>query len=385
MNVYIPLGLILFLLTILARGNERSSRNAFVFSFVAMFIFAALRYEFGPDYIGYREEFDFLKGSDIETYLESYHYHMEIMFVRFFNLFNSYFIYIMVMSLMWHAVMFWFFKKYVSFRYYHIVILMMFLNVNLCLMNYIAFRSSLASCFFFIALVCLASGPQDVPIIGKSTIFSHGRYKNLFLYLLFVYIGSLFHTSLLFFGVFPFVTKDTNYSKQLSNTLLFIGLIIAFVMPIVGSGFFDSITLRFLDLFPDYFERYEGYLRESSSGGFGAIIFGLSKVAVSYPILQALTVEKDSQYRRVMQFSIVFIFLMLVFNNNYLSRFMMCFYPVIIVAFLRSFLYISDEYKYLALFSLLLLSVTQFYAVINSPSSISFLSYNTIFSAPNWQ
>ena len=129
MNIFIPLGLLLVLITYAFRNNVKSSQKTFLFSFLAMFAFAAFRYNFGPDYYIYIENFSMLKSLGIDSFMD-YNQHSEAWFVHFLYLFNSFFVFIIVQSFIWLGASYLFFKNNVPSQYYYIVILMMFFNIS---------------------------------------------------------------------------------------------------------------------------------------------------------------------------------------------------------------------------------------------------------------
>lgn len=384
MNIFIPFGLFLVLITFVLRNNTKSSQKAFLFSFLAMFAFAALRYNFGPDYYTYIENFSMLKSLGIDDFMD-YNQHSEAWFVHFFYLFNSFFVFIIVQSFIWLGVSYCFFKNNVPSQYYFIVILMMFFNINFSLLNYTAIRSSLAGCFFFVALMILTSTRGLEPSHRKGLLKLLRNWK-LIVYLLLVYVGSQFHTSVIIFLIFPFITRDRNISKPFANNLLAIGIVLAVLAVMFRTTITLGISLWIIDLFPSSFERYEDYLEmlKGGGGGLGALLFNMMRIAILYPILHALTVEKESRYLRLMQFAVIFSYTFLLINENLLSRFTMCFYPVIVVALLRSCKYVNKNLRLISLLSILLLSIFQFYTNINLSSYASFKQYHTILTAPYW-
>ena len=384
MNIFIPLGLFLVLITFALRNNTKSCQKAFLFSFLAMFAFAALRYNFGPDYYIYSENFLMLKSLGIDDFMD-YNQHSEAWFVHFLNLFNSFFVFIIAQSFIWLVVSYFFLKNNVPSQYYFVVILVMFFNISFSLLNFTAIRSSLAGCFFFVALMIITSSRESEPSHRKG-LLDFFRYWKLVIYLLLVYAGSQFHTSVILFLIFPFITRDRNISKQFSNNLLVLGIVLAVLSVTYRTTFTMGISLWIIDSFPSSFERYENYLEmlQGGGGGLGALLFNMMRIVILYPILHALTVEKESRYLRMMQFAAIFLYSFLLINENLLSRYTMCFYPVIVVALLRSCKYVNKDLRLISILSILLLSIFQFYTNINLPSYASFKQYHTIFTAPYW-
>ena len=389
MNVFIPLGIILVLITYFSRYNERSSRSAFLFAFIILFGFSAIRYEFGPDYFTYREQFLQLKGLGIDGYLD-YNNHFEMGFLVFFNLFNSYFVFIIVHSLIWIGVFYWLFKNNVSYKYLYVVVLMMFINRNLVLLNYVALRSTMASCFFFVGLMCLCSNSifDDFPILNIITFLKNIKHLNLIVYIALILIGAQFHKTLYGLIIFPFLTNNHKLKKGSEDIVLAVFFVLAFIAPLIITPLTQSLASWIVDISPeDTLDKYAHNVDSisTSGGGLGAIFFNVLKVLVASPIIAALTIENDKKQLRLMRFAIVFLLLMIVIEGNVLARYTICFYPVIIIALLSSYSSVNSQQRLVSLLSFSLLSLYNFYQVAHTTHFVSFLHYQTIFSAPYWQ
>lgn len=386
MNVYLSLGLVLFLFSLLNKNREKSAEHSFLFCFIAIIVFAAIRYEYGPDYFSYRDMFDQIqaKGLDHQLYDND---HTEELFLRFLSLFNSYFVFIIVQSIFFLSVLYLLFKKYVSFNFYYIIILLMFLNQNFILVHLVAIRSSIATCFFFIGLMCFLSGLNDYPIIDEATVPKAKIIRKLFLYLLMVFLGSLFHTSILIFIIIPLFANDKVLGAKNSSAIMTLTIFLAVIMVPFQSRITMIISLSLMDLFPESFGKYDDYFYHiaDTGGGLGVLLFNSMKVAIALPIIHTLTKERDYRFLRIRQFAIVFILLLLIINENILGRYTMCFYPVILIALLRSYMYANNTQKVVSMISLLLLSAYSFYISYNMSSFETFMEYHTIFSAPSWQ
>lgn len=388
MNVYIPLGIILVLITYLFRNNYRNSKVAFLFAFVSLFIFAAIRYEFGPDYFSYREQFEQLKGLGYDRYIYSFT-HFEKGFVVFFDLFNSYFMFIIVHSFIWLGIFYWLFKNNVSYKYLYVVILMLFIERNIGLLNYVAMRSTIANCFFFVGLMCLTSNSifDDFPVLDKIRFLKNVKHINLIVYIVLILIGSTFHTSLLGLLPLPLFTYSHKLKKDNENAILIVFYILAIISPLIITPLTRPISEWILQFSSE--ETLGKYAREldsisTSGGGFGAMFFNVLRVMIATPILKALTIENDKKYIRLMRLAIVLLLAMLVVEGNVLARYNMCFYPVVVIALLRSFSLVNSQQRTISLLSLSMLSLFNLYQVSHTSHFVSFLHYHTIFSV-SWQ
>lgn len=381
MNVYIWLGVILFLISFLSRRKEKSAKTSFFVSFFTIFVFAAIRYEFGPDYFSYREIFDQIKAVGLQQHLNN-NEHTEVLFLSFLNLFNSYFVFIIVQSFVFSTVLYAFYKNYVSPKYLYVIVLMMFANTNFYLLHFVAIRSSFATCLFFIGLMCLTS---EVKHSNNSP--QKLKNQNLILYLLFVFVGTMIHSSSALFLIFPFISNNERYSDSKSKGVLSILVILAIITVPLQSTITIALSGWLMNLFPDWFGKYDYYLNfiNRSSGGLGVLMFNMMKVAMAYPIILALTKESDAKYIRIMKMAVIFLVVFIAINEDLLGRYSMCFYPVILIALLRSYIYSNDTLRFISVFSFLFLSVFHFYTVYHMVSFESFLQYQTIFSAPYWQ
>lgn len=389
MDVFIPLGIILVLITFLFRNNERSSRTAFLIAFIFLFVFSAIRYEFGPDYFSYRDQFDYLKSMGINGYM-AFNNHFEMGFLLFFDLFNSFFVFIIVHSLIWLGIFYWMFKNNVAYKYLYIVILMMFINSNLSLLNFVALRSTLANCFFFVGLMCLSSNSifDDFPFLKKIAFLKNIKHLNLIVYIVLILIGTQFHKSILGLLILPFFANNHKLKKGRDVVVVSVFFVLAVVAPLILTPMTQSIASWIVNVSSeDSLGKYAQNLDaiSTSAGGLGAISFNVLKVLVAFPILIALTIENDKKYLRIMRLAIVILLMMIVVEGNVLARYNMCFYPVIIIALLRSYLSVNSQQRFISLMSLSLFSLYNFYQLTQTTHFITFLHYRTIFSAPYWQ
>ena len=127
MNVYIPLGLILTLLCYLCSKNEVSARKAFIFSMFAAFLFAAFRFEFGPDYFNYNAIYDSIQGADIDSYTGK-GMSVEKPFLILLSLFPNFTSFVIFLAVLWVIPVAYFLSRYVSPSYYWIAVLSIFVK-----------------------------------------------------------------------------------------------------------------------------------------------------------------------------------------------------------------------------------------------------------------
>ena len=113
MNIYIPLSLFLIILCYTTRNNRKQCRTCFFISMTVLFIFAALRYNFGADYTSYLADFKESKVHGADS-----HYEIEFIFGRYLVLFPKYIYFIAFTSLLWFSSLYYLFKTNVPYKYY---------------------------------------------------------------------------------------------------------------------------------------------------------------------------------------------------------------------------------------------------------------------------
>ena len=327
-------------------------------SFIAIFIFLALRYDFGSDYQNYYNGFiNINKYSSINYFNESIQFEIGWIFLcRLFGPFG-FFSLIVFLAAFNCLVYYYFIKKYVPVNYYWLAVFIYVFNSEYMLIHASAMRQSIAIAIFLIS----------IQYIYK---------KDILRYLICIGIAWLFHSSaiiLIPLFVLGIWNWEIDKNKSIVIFLIFIGLFI--------------YTTAFLPVINEvvnvYFEKYEGYQEQAElSTGIGLIILSCLFIFVLY--------YSQDQKKQTTLLSKIFLisFLLLPVSQSimYLARINMYFSPASIAVFPLILIKIKKPViKILFTTFLIVFTLYGFISFFDSEiykSSVE--TYQTIFSAPEF-
>jgi|SRR5690554_920094 len=326
-------------------------------SVFVIFIFLALRYDFGNDYLDYLKMYNQmtskhfnlanLKGNEIgwlviNRMFKPLGFFSLIIFLASFNCF----------------VLYRFIKKHVNQKYYWFAIFAYVFEPNNMLIMSSAMRQTVAISFFLIAIDCL---------------LQRKRIK----YLLLITIATLFHTSAIF--LYPFV-----FLIDINKKLNFKYLIVVFGLLLGLLAYSESLLVHINQYIINYFEFYTVYLKES--GKKNIINLGLIVNMIIYLIVVFMSQnEEDYEINMFFKLAIASLFLLpLSFVMDFLSRLSFYFIlPVMIVVFPIVFEKFKTKILKFSFMGLVVLFTSyRFYAFFyNEVWHEKFMQYQTIFSA----
>lgn len=223
----------LLIVSVLLSLPIKSKKPTLVFvSFMLIFFFLALRYNFGNDYMAYFNIHESLHSTTKSPAGSS-------LFYKYLNLsLPSFFQVIAVISAIYAAVFYLFITRNLNRSQYWLGVLILLLNPYLFLIHSSALRQTLAICFFIIAA-------------------HFAKKRNAVLYFSFVLAAFGFHTSAIILLPFYFILTE----KKINVAYIFIGLTI--ILFLLFSSLFDYAMSEFLKLFPGYAIYYENAVQSS--------------------------------------------------------------------------------------------------------------------------
>lgn len=373
MNYYVPFALFCILLCFLFRQNIKNSNNIFLATMIIAFIFAAIRYEFGPDWFNYYDLFQELQRFGIRGYFEN-RGHSEPLFISYFSIFPSYTLFLAVNSLFWFGTYTVFFKKFVNNEYYWFVLLMLFFNINCILNNLVAMRQSLTSFLFLFAFILFEKNGWTV--------------KGKVWFVLLLILCSLLHTSCLVLLPLALLSPRTK-SVFFSNYYLFVILVLSLITIILDRYSLIAPLAEFLIGNIEDLQRYESYLEvyQSSSTSLVALLkYTISVVLELIPLFYLVhqgAREKDPAQIMIYKLGIIIATVSCVFGQGLLARYMMILNPFFIAAIVRACsMSPKTTSNLLVLLCVIFSSVYSFYHYLQADYCVSFLTYQTVFSAP---
>lgn len=364
MNVYIPLGLFLTLLCFLFQDNKRATRFLFGFCFFIVFVFLAIRYEFGPDYFNYRNIYESGQhGISLSEYLNS-DVRLEPVFRYYIQLFPKYTLFIVTNSLLWVFSLYLLYRKYLDQKYLWVLMLYIFFDVNCIINNSVAMRTSMAAICFVPAFYYLVKGKRV-------------------LYVAFVLFGALFHYSTVVLVLLALLPQK----KIILFNNVFVGIcgVLSILIVFAGQNFvLTTVANLAIDSVEDM-SRYSGYLNRMSGSSFSlnSLIYKVLAIIPVFYLANAGRKEEDKEYIMFYKVAIIASLLVPLLGQNLLTdRFLMILTPIYIIAIIHSFKYYNVRVNMVVIGTIVIVSLYIFYNMMNTSYGANYAVYKTIFDAP---
>ncbi|CCX57315.1 uncharacterized protein BN459_00575 [Bacteroides sp. CAG:1060] len=359
MDVYVPLSIILILISLLFR-QKKVSQGAFMLSMVMICLFASLRYCFGPDYFSYWDIYREIKANGLGRRAEG-----EPLFYIYLQSFPSYTAFIVTNSILWCLVFYLFYKKYIDGKYFWLLLI------------YILFTES---CLID-ALVAMRSGLASIIFIGAYEALS--RKKRL-IYLLIIGASVLIHTSTI--ALVPLVLLN-NKKKSIFFSWIFVLVIcaVAVVTTFMEHNMVMSMLAMQLSDSVETFAKYEHYLDDmsTSSSIVRHLILKIMSIIPYLFIVAGARKETDEKYLLIYKLAMLVPILGLVIGQGMMSRYFMIFNCFYIVALIRSIKYVPQLYAIVSILAVLIANVFMFYNSMGQEYNMTIWHYQTILSAPS--
>lgn len=374
MDFYVPFALFFILLCFVNRQNAKSSSKVFVVTMALTFVFAAIRYKFGPDWFNYYDVFQEIQQLGVNVYLD-FQDHNEPLFIHYFAIFPKYTLFLALNSLFWFGSYFIFFRRYVDSRYYWFVLLMLFFNIDCILNNLVAMRQAITAYLFIFAFFILVKDYKKV--------------KRKVWFVTILILCMLIHTSCLVLLPLVFVNTKKN-SLLFTKQYLYIIIGLAIVSIFIGrSAIVGSVSELLIGNIED-FQRYKTYLRtfggDSTMDFFALLKYFLLIVLKIIPLIfihKQGAKEVDPTQLIIYKYAIITATIGCIMVSGLLSRFMMILNPFYIAAIVRACtMSHSKKMNVYVLLCVSFNSVYSFYYYLQADYSVSFLTYQTVFSAP---
>lgn len=362
MNVIIPLILIFALICYYYRHKEQAARKVFCFAMIVLCALLAVRYEFGPDYFSYRSIYFAIQGEDISIY-QGHGSAAEKPFLRFLQMFPSYTLFVIFLTVFWLGSNIYFINKYVEARYYWFILIYFAIDPNNLMLGSVAMRSTLCAAIFLIALEFLLRG------------------KRIF-YVLLMLAASLFHTSAL--ALVPLVLVNTKKMDIFFNsTFCYVWGGIALINFVTGA---NDLIIRLSQFVMENIEELQRYQEQeigSSGQSINTFLFRLMSFLILLYINYSMSKENDGRYTILYKIAFVAALFPLILGQSLISdRFLLILNPVYVCILMRSIKKNDMNTKNIVLLFVLIISSYMFYSKMGKAYSQSFIEYHTIFSAP---
>lgn len=226
-----------------AENNTPRNKKYFYLSFLVIFLFLALRYDFGNDYMTYYNYFSHVHDSPLNDLLNfrDYRYFgfMEIGFTFLNKLFPSFYLMIVILALFSCYTYYSIINLYVAPNLKWLSVFLFLFAPGLMLTQSTAIRQSIAICIFLLSVRFLIN-------------------RNIWKYILLICIGGLFHRSAFILLPMYFIANTNKWSK---GVLLILVGFYAFL------AFFGNILLVNIENIMDrFFPLYSEFYKEENVG-----------------------------------------------------------------------------------------------------------------------
>lgn len=246
---------IFFLITLFFTTPDLNKKIPFrKFSFFVLFIFLALRYDYGNDYMAYYDIHTAI-NSGLSAWGES-----DILFKILNLLISNFYIFIAIISLFYIITIYFLIKDNLKINQYWFAVLILLINPYLFIIHTSALRQTIAICFFIFAV---------------NFVFK----RKLIMYIIFILIATGFHASAVILLPFYFILTESKINKK------YIIIIYALLALLLLTPLFEIITNKILEYLPNHYLYYfkqgaQNSIRSMliSSFFFFLIIFNINKL-----------------------------------------------------------------------------------------------------------
>lgn len=327
-------------------------------SFILIFIFLALRYNFGNDYKDYIDIFQEInKYKSFDLFDKSIH--AEPGWIFLCKLFKpmGFFAMTAMLSAVHCVIYYRFIKKFVPVEYYWLAVFLYIFNPAFLLVQASAMRQTVAIEIFIFS-------------------FNYLYKKDAIRYFLCIGLAWLFHSS----AVILLPVYLLTYLNWKINKAGIIILLTIFVSVFIFTEAIGPYANQIINI---YFNQYEVYQEAVVLGS------GLGLVYIFIPFFLTLYYERFQIKETAMIFKLViisFMFIPLGFIIQLIGRMGMYFLPATIIVYPIIQMNLKKPvYKYFFVGSLVLMTMYDFLQFFQSDIyTEGFGNYQTIFSAPNW-
>lgn len=360
--------LCLFIMSILSQTKYDIKKTKYILPlcFLLATAFFAVRYEYGNDYWHYYLRWDsgrLVEGDNRGT--------GEMLFYGFMQLFDHYYQFVIVHTVLFCSIMYYLVKRHVQPQYY---VLFFFMFMSMSTMSYnmmSAMRSTMAACVLWLAL--------DLFYIRK---------RRWLPFIAMVLVSSFFHTSALAFVILPLVDRGLRIIKpKMLFGLLLIGMVVNVLYAKELYSFLLSISVTMSD-------TYGGYLDLEKTNG--SSIFGmLNRSIMLFPYYFICMNKEAFEYedKKPIWVLAMFMITLISYGLDLDGRFSIVLYIFVIIALTDVLPLLSKQQKLICLAPLVFyiaynhiylfhkMQLLYYYTDLNNGDGC-FLYYKTIFEAP---
>jgi transmembrane protein EpsG len=328
-------------------------------SFILIFLFLGLRFEFGNDYETYLDLFNRINENGDLAFDPKMFVFYEPGWLLLNWIFRpiGFFALILFISLIYALVMYKLIKKYILPKYYWLAIFFVVFNPGFLLVHSTAIRQSIAVLIFLLSI-------------------NYIYEKKIFLFISCILIATTFHYSALtLFIIAPFFFDNRKISFTY-GTLLFSLYLFFFLFGTRIAPYFGQVVTLFS-------ERYEFYSDKGTANT------GLGFLFYSSLFLLTLNLDKIQNKKIALFFKLAIVYFMLMpfaLIIEMTSRVGMYFLPAVLIVYPYIFKTLKPVMsRYIFLLGIMIFTMYQFFQFFYSTTYRDyFMEYHTVFSAPKW-
>lgn len=335
---------IVFLFALFCAFPDLNKKYHFrIYTFAVLFLFLALRYDYGNDYMSYLETHKRINiglaawGDD------------NILFKHLCLLIPNYYIFIAITSFFYILTIYYLIKNNIEVKQYWFAILILLINPYLFLIHLSSIKQTLAICFFIYAV-------------------NFAIKRNLIMYIIFTLIAVGIHSSAIILLPLYFLLTDKKFNKK------WIFITYAILVLLLVTPLFEIITYKILEYMPRHYKYVylekglQNTLRSTliSSFFFFFIILNINKLK-----------GKEIVYGKLSL--IATIISILAIKLSMITRIGMYFDIFLIITIPQIFTRIENKlFKQILFTIMILIYILRYFSFFADPLWESFLHYKTI-------
>ncbi len=357
MIVSLILGIICILLNLIA-SNQKSDWGLKL-SFVMVFLFLGLRYNFGNDYEAYMEIFNRVKENPDIAFDQKMYIFYEPGWMILNWVFKSvgFFGMTMTIAFFYSIIVYKLIKKNIPYQYYWLAVFFVVFNPGFLLVQSTAMRQMVAILIFLLSI---------------NYIYN----KRILAFIICILFAATFHYSSLTLLIFAPFLFDNRRVSLLYGTTLFSVYLFLFLFGSLMATYFGQLVSIFS-------ERYESYSDKGTANS------GLGFLFYSSLFILTLNLDKLQDKRIALFFKLAIVYFMLMpftLIVEMTSRIGMYFSPAVVIVYPFIFKKLkSNISKSFFLPIIMIFTMYQFFQFFYSVTYKDyFMEYHTFFSAPKW-
>lgn len=334
---------IVFLVALFFTIPELNKKYPFrIFTFFILFMFMALRYDYGNDYRSY-----FNIHTSINDGLTAWG-SSDILFRTLNIAIPNFYIFIALISMIYLIMIWYLIKNNLKVNQYWFAVLLLLINPYLFLIHLSALRQTLAICLFVLSVNFLIR-------------------KRLIPYVICILLASGFHASaIILMPMYFFLTEKPFKKKYVLITIIFLGVLLF-------TPLFDIVANKVLDYLPNHYRYYYNQGLQNSIRASIISSFYLFLIAFNLPKLKG----KEIIYGKLSLISTVLS--VLAVKVSMITRVGMYFDLFLIITIPQIFSRIEKKvYRQILFMVLIGIYLLRYYSFFITPLWESFRDYQTI-------